>query len=70
LTPFKDQEHAMDYSKNGNPKNAKDSHHALDLPRHGAPKGKDAAAQKKAQLLERMKAAAASRAAASAKDKT
>ncbi len=51
----------MDYSKNGNPKNAKDSHHALDLPRHGAPKGKDAASQKKAQLLERMKAAAAAR---------
>ncbi len=59
----------MDYSKNGNPKNAKDSHHPLDLPRHGAPKGKDAAAQKKAALLERMKAAAAARAAAAGKDK-
>jgi hypothetical protein len=28
----------MDYSKSGNPKNAKDSHHAQDLPRRGAPK--------------------------------
>ncbi len=55
------------YSRN--PKNAKDSHHPLDLPRHGAPKGKDAAAQKKAELLDRMKAAAAARAAAAAKDK-
>lgn len=57
----------MDYSKNGNPKNAKDSHHPQDLPRHGAPKGKDAEAVKKAQLLERMKAAAAARAAAKSK---
>lgn len=53
----------MDYSKNSNPKSAKDSHHAQDLPRHGAPKGKDSAAQKKAELLDRMKAAAAARAA-------
>lgn len=48
----------MDYSKSGNPKNAKDSHHALDLPRRGAPKGKSAAEEKKAALLARMKAAA------------
>ena len=36
----------MDYSKSGNPKNAKDSHHALDLPRRGAPKGKETEAEK------------------------
>ena len=47
----------MDYSKSGNPKNAKDSHRALDLNRHGAPK-KGAEADKKAALLARMKAAA------------
>ena len=47
----------MDYSKSGNPKNAKDSHHAQDLTRRGAPKDKTAA-DKKAALLDRMKAAA------------
>ncbi|NBE06528.1 hypothetical protein [Paragemmobacter ruber] len=51
----------MDYGKNGNPKAAKDSHHPLDQPRRGAPKGDAAAAQKKAELLARMKAAAAAR---------
>ena len=51
----------MDYSKSGNAKMGKDSHHALDLARHGAPKKANAAADKKAELLERMKAAAAAR---------
>ncbi|MEN9409511.1 MAG: hypothetical protein RL216_1485 [Pseudomonadota bacterium] len=51
----------MDYGKNGNPKAAKDSHHPLDQPRRGAPKGDDKAAQKKADLLARMKAAAEAR---------
>ncbi len=50
----------MDYSKSGNPKNAKDSHHAQDLPRRGAPKDK-AATDKKTALLDRMKAAAEAR---------
>ncbi|MFL9503824.1 hypothetical protein [Pseudogemmobacter blasticus] len=48
----------MDYSKSGNPKNAKDTHHALDLPRRGAPNAKQTEAEKKAALLARMKAAA------------
>lgn len=48
----------MDYSKSGNPKNAKDSHHAQDIPRRGAPKDKSAETDKKAALLARMKAAA------------
>lgn len=50
----------MDYSKSGNPKNPKDTQHALDLPRRGAPKDKSAT-DKKAALLERMKAAAEAR---------
>ncbi len=50
----------MDYSKSGNPKNAKDSHHALDLTRRGAPKDK-ASSDRKAALIERMKAAALAR---------
>ena len=50
----------MDYSKSGNPKNAKDNHHAQDLARRGAPKDK-AATDKKAELLSRMKAAAEAR---------
>ncbi len=41
------------------PNTAKDRQHALDQPRRGAPKGDEAAAKKKADLLERMKAAAA-----------
>lgn len=48
----------MDYSKSGNPKNAKDSHHAQDIPRRGAPNAKTTEAEKKAELLARMKAAA------------
>ena len=51
----------MDYSKSGNPKNAKDSHHAQDIPRRGAPNAKSAEALKKAELLDRMKAAAAAK---------
>ena len=51
----------MDYSKSGGPKGAKDSHHAQDLPRRGAPKDKKAVVDKKNELLERMKAAAAAR---------
>ena len=51
----------MDYGKGGAPKPAKDSHHPLDQPRRGAPTGDDAAAKKKAELLARMKAAAAAR---------
>lgn len=51
----------MDYSKSGNPKNAKDKHAPLDLPKHGAPKAKTTEADKKAALLARMKAAAATR---------
>ncbi|VDC25242.1 hypothetical protein [Pseudogemmobacter humi] len=50
----------MDYSKSGHPKSAKDSHHALDLPKRGAPKAKTEA-EKKAELLARMKAAAEAR---------
>ena len=48
----------MDYGKSGNPKRPKDSHRALDLPKHGAPKANATAADKKAALLARMKAAA------------
>jgi hypothetical protein len=51
----------MDYGKGGNPKAAKDSHHPLDQPRRGAPKGDAKADAKKAELLARMKAAAAAR---------
>ena len=56
-----DCEASMDYSKSGNPKNAKDKHAPLDLPKHGAPKAKTTEADKKAALLARMKAAAATR---------
>lgn len=51
----------MDYGKGGNPKPAKDRQRDPGLPARGAPKGNDKA-DKTAELLARMKAAAAARA--------
>ncbi|MDP2085906.1 MAG: hypothetical protein Q8K20_11960 [Gemmobacter sp.] len=51
----------MDYGKAGNPKSAKDRHAVPDQPRKGAPPTDETAAQKKAALLARMKAAAEAR---------
>jgi len=47
----------MDYGKGGNPKSPKDRHQAPGIAPRGAPKADDRAAAKKAELLERMKAA-------------
>lgn len=48
----------MNYGKSGNPKSAKDRQQAPGVPPRGAPDAKDKAAEKKAALLARMKAAA------------